>query len=151
MDTKLKDLINRDDCYFIHYASDGFYNGSSPAPRISCIVIYNLKTDKGYRFLISDHTEYNSLEQAEKLTLENFKMVFDKIPNVSFIHWGMNNNGFGFKAIQARAKELGVELPTIADGNLFDLSSYVAYIAEKKLSIKQILWFNSLFYMVMIS
>lgn len=78
-------------------------------------------------------------------------MVFDKIPNVSFIHWGMNNNGFGFKAIQARAKELGVELPTIADGNLFDLSSYVAYIAEKKLSIKQILWFNSLFYMVMIS
>lgn len=51
MDTKLKDLINRDDCYFIHYASDGFYNGSSPAPRISCIVIYNLKTDKGYRFL----------------------------------------------------------------------------------------------------
>lgn len=106
MDTKLKDFINRDDCYFIHYASDGFYNGSSPAPRISCIVIYNLKTDKGYRFLISDHTEDNSLEQAERLTLENFKMVFDKIPNVSFIHWGMNNNGFGFKAIQARAKEL---------------------------------------------
>lgn len=28
--------------------------------------------------------------------------------------------------------------------HLFDLSSYVTYIAEKKLSIKQILWFNSL-------
>lgn len=144
MDTKLKDFINRDDCYFIHYASDGFYNGSSPAPRISCIVIYNLKTDKGYRFLISDHTEDNSLEQAERLTLENFKMVFDKIPNVSFIHWGMNNNGFGFKAIQARAKELGVDIPMPNNEHLFDLSSYVTYIAEKKLSIKQILWFNSL-------
>ena len=58
----------------------------------------------------------------------------------------MTANGFGFKAIQARAKELGVELPTIPEENLFDLSSYVAYVAEKKLSIKQVLWFNSLLY-----
>ena len=65
---------------------------------------------------------------------------------MSFIHWNMNAYGFGFKAIQARAKELGVELPEIPEENMFDLSSYVAYIAEKKLSIKQILWFNSLLY-----
>ncbi len=146
MDNKLQDFINRDDCYFIHYASDGFYNGSSPAPRISCIVIYNLKNDKGYRFSMKDHINGNSLEQAEKLTLENFKLVFDKIPNVSFIHWGMNNNGFGFKAIQARAKDLNIDLPMLDSEHLFDLSSYVTYIAEKKLSIKQILWFNSLLY-----
>ena len=146
MDKKLQDFINRDDCYFIHYASDGFYNGSSPAPRISCIVIYNLKNDKGYRFSMKDHINGNSLEQAEKLTLENFKLVFDKIPNVSFIHWGMNNNGFGFKAIQARAKDLNIDLPMPDSEHLFDLSSYVTYIAEKKLSIKQILWFNSLLY-----
>ncbi len=146
MDNKLQDFINRDDCYFIHYASDGFYNGSSPAPRISCIVIYNLKNDKGYRFSMKDHINGNSLEQAEKLTLENFKLVFDKIPNVSFIHWGMNNNGFGFKAIQARAKDLNIDLPMPDSEHLFDLSSYVTYIAEKKLSIKQILWFNSLLY-----
>ena len=144
MDNKLQDFINRDDCYFIHYASDGFYNGSSPAPRVSCIVIYNFKTDKGYRFLISDHTDDNSLEQAERLTLENFKLVFDKIPNVSFIHWGMTNNGFGFKAIQARAKDLGLDLPIPDEDHLFDLSSFVSYIVEKKLSIKQVLWFNSL-------
>ena len=144
MDNKLSSFLDKDDCYFIHYASNGFYNGSSPAPRISCIVIYNLKTDKGYRFLINDHTDGNSLEQAEKLTLENFKMVFDKIPNVSFIHWGMNNNGFGFKAIQARAKDFGIDLPMPDNDHLFDLSSYVAYISEKKLSIKQVLWFNSL-------
>ena len=146
MDKKLQNFINRDDCYFIHYASDGFYNGSSPAPRISCIVIYNLKNDKGYRFSMKDHINGNSLEQAEKLTLENFKLVFNKIPNVSFIHWGMNNNGFGFKAIQARAKDLNIDLPMPDSEHLFDLSSYVTYIAEKKLSIKQILWFNSLLY-----
>lgn len=144
MDKKLNDFINRDDSYFIHYASEGFYNGSNPAPRISCIVIYNPKTDNGYRFYIKDHTDGNSLEQAERLILENFKLVFDKIPNVSFIHWGMNSDGFGFKAIQTRAKELGINLPIPDNDHLFDLSSYVAYITEKKLSIKQILWFNSL-------
>ena len=144
MDKKRQDFINREDCYFIHYASNGFYNGSSPAPKISCIVIYNLKNDKGYRFNIADHLEGNSKEQAEKLTLENFKLVFTKIPNVSFIHWNMTAKGFGFKAIQARAKELGVDIPMPDNEHLFDLSSYVAYIAEKKLSIKQILWFNSL-------
>jgi len=146
MDNKLQELLNRDDCYFIHYASNGFYNGSSPEPRISCIIIYNLKTDKGYRFFIKDNLNGNTKEQAEKLALESYKLLFDKYPDVCFIHWNMTANGFGFKAIQARAKELNVELPTIPDENLFDLSSYVSYIAEKKLSIKQILWFNSLLY-----
>ena len=144
MDNKLQDFINREDCYFIHYASNGFYSGSSPAPKISCIVIYNLKRDKGYRFNILDHIGANSKEQAERLMLENFKLVFTKIPDVSFIHWNMTAEGFGFKAIQARAKELGVDIPMPDNEHLFDLSSYGSYIAEKKLSIKQILWFNSL-------
>lgn len=146
MDNKLQNLLNRDDCYFIHYASSGFYDGSGSAPKISCILIYNPKNDKGYRFDIADNLEGNSKEQAEKLTLEKFKSVFTKIPNVSFIHWNMTAKGFGFKAIQARAKEMGVELPTIPEENLFDLSSYIGYIAGKNLSVKQILWFNSLLY-----
>ena len=146
MDSKLQDFLNRDDCYFIHYASNGFYNGSSPTPNVSCIVIFNKKTLKGFRFSLKDHLQGNSKEEAERLSLENFKLLFDCYPNVSFIHWNMTANGFGFKAIQQRAKELGVELPAIPDENLFDLSSYVSYIAEKKLSIKQILWFNSLLY-----
>ena len=146
MDNKLQDLLNRDDCYFIHYASNGFYNGSSPAPKISCIVIFNKKNNQGFRFSLKDHIQGHSKEEAERLSLENFKLLFDKYPNISFIHWNMTANGFGFNAIQQRAKELGVELPTISDENLFDLSSYVSYIAEKKLSIKQILWFNSLLY-----
>lgn len=146
MNNKLQDFLNRGDCYFIHYASNGFYNGSSPAPNVSCIVIFNKKTQKGFRFSLKDHLQGHSTEEAERLSLENFKLLFDRYPNVSFIHWNMTANGFGFKAIQQRAKELGVELPTIPDENLFDLSSYVSYIAEKKLSIKQILWFNSLLY-----
>lgn len=146
MDNKLQDLLNRDDSYFIHYASNGFYTGSSPAPKISCIIVYNQMNDTSYNFCIKDHLQAHSKEEAERLMFEDFKLLFTKFPDISFIHWNMTANGFGFKAIQARAKELGVELPTIPEENLFDLSSYVAYLAEKKLSIKQILWFNSLLY-----
>ena len=95
-------------------------------------------------FSLKNYTECNSLDQAERLTLEKFKLVFDKMPNVSFIHWGMTSSGFGFSAIRARAKDLGIDLPVPDSDHLFDLSSYVAYILEKKLSIKQVLWFNSL-------
>ncbi len=146
MDKKLENFLEKDNCFFIHYASSGFYNGSSPAPRISCIILLNRKNQKVYTFSLKDYLQNYSKEEAERLSLENFKLLLDQNPNISFIHWNMTANGFGFRAIQARAKELGVELPTIPKENLFDLSSYVAYISEKKLSIKQVLWFNSLLY-----
>lgn len=145
MDNKLEDFLNRDDCYFIHYASSGFYSGSSPAPKISCIVIYNdseLNKDKK-RFSPMDYLEGNDLETAERLCLEKFKQIISN-PNICFIHWNMNMDGFGFKAISARARDLGIDIPEIRNDRLFDLSSYVAYLSEKRLSIKQVLWFNSL-------
>ena len=144
MDNKLQKILNSDNCFFIHYASNGFYNGSSPAPKISCIMIWNDKTKEKYKFDIQDHLNGNSLEQAEKETLAHFKTLFVKRPDVCFIHWNMMSNGFGFKAIQARAKEFGIDLPIIDNNNLFDLAAYVEYLVEKKLSIKQALWFNSL-------
>ena len=144
MDKQFEKYLNSDEWFFIHYASDGFYRGVSPAPRISCILIYNYKNEEAYRFEIADHLEGNSLEDAERLTLEHFSTVFTKRPNICFIHWNMQAEGFGFKALQARAKELGIDIPILDNNRLFDLASYVEYFAGKKLSIKQILWFNSL-------
>ncbi|MBR1942823.1 hypothetical protein IJ843_03715, partial [bacterium] len=143
-----QDFINRDDCYFIHYASDGFYNGSSPAPRISCIILYNLKNDKSVNFSLSHHldTDLTDVGLAEEEIFSDLYLFGEERPNISFIHWNMQANGFGFKAIQARADELGFDFPIPDNDHLFDLSSYVTYVAEKKLSIKQVLWFNSLLY-----
>ena len=45
MDNRLENLLKNKNCYFIHYASDGFYNGMTPAPRISCIGIFNNSMD----------------------------------------------------------------------------------------------------------
>ena len=146
MDDKLQDFINSNDCYFIHYASDGFYNGSSPAPKISCIVLYNLKNDILVKFSLSHHlnSDFTHVGLAEEEIFSDFYVFLKEHPNISFIHWNMQANGFGFKAIQARADELGFDFPIPDNDHLFDLSSYVAYVAEKKLSIKQVLWFNSL-------
>lgn len=144
MDNRLENLLKSKNCFFIHYASDGFYNGMPPAPRISCISIYNDSLDKRINFSIDNFNKVQSIEDAEKMLLYDFKSFIELKPDISFIHWNMGADGFGFKAIWARAKELGIELPEIPQENMFDLSSYVAYISEKRLSIKQILWFNSL-------
>lgn len=146
MDKKLEQLINNENTYFIHYASNGFYNGSSPAPKVSCIILYNLKNDKCINFSISEHidNDLRDIELAESELLADFNSFVNQNSEIYFIHWNMTAKGFGFNAIKARADELCIEFPTIEEENLFDLSSYVAYIAEKKLSIKQILWFNSL-------
>lgn len=146
MDKKLEQLINNENTYFIHYASNGFYNGSNPAPKVSCIILYNLKNDKCINFSISEHidNDLRDIELAESELLADFNSFVNQNSEIYFIHWNMTAKGFGFNAIKARADELCIEFPTIEEENLFDLSSYVAYIAEKKLSIKQILWFNSL-------
>jgi hypothetical protein len=144
MDSKLEAFINQDECYFIHYASNGFYNGTSPAPKISCIVIYNQKNKIKGKFSISDYINENSVTDSEKLLLLKFKSFLEEHKKISFIHWNMLAEGFGFKAIYTRAKELDIELPAIYKENYFDLASYIEYIAGKKLSIKQILWFNSI-------
>lgn len=144
MDNRLENLLKNDDCYFIHYASDGFYSGLSPAPRISCIGIFNKNLDVRKVFSIDTYFQSHNVEDSEKFLLKEFQSFIKVRPNICFIHWNMNGKGFGFDAIWARAKELGIDLPEIPQENLFDLSSYVAYLSEKRLSIKQILWFNSL-------
>lgn len=144
MDNRLENLLKNKNCYFIHYASDGFYNGMTPAPRISCIGIFNNSMDVRKVFSIDTYFQSHSVEDSEKFLLQEFKSFIESRPDISFIHWNMNGKGFGFSAIWARAKELGINLPEIKEENLFDLSSYVAYLSEKRLSIKQILWFNSL-------
>ena len=144
MDNRLEKLLKNKDCFFIHYASDGFYNGITPAPRISCIGVFNNGMDKRKVFSIATYYKSHSVEDSEKLLLKEFKSFIESKPDINFIHWNMNGEGFGFKALWARAKELEIEFPEIREENLFDLSSYVAYLSEKRLSIKQVLWFNSL-------
>ena len=144
MDEKLEKMLNDKDCYFIHYSSDGFYNGTSPAPRISCISLFRDGLETKISFSIDRFFGGHSVEYSEKFLLKEFASFIKARPNISFIHWNMDSKGFGFKAIWARAKELGIELSEIKEENLFDLASYIAYISERRLSIKQILWFNSL-------
>jgi len=144
MDKKLQNLIQNENCFFIHYASDGFYSGFSPAPRISCISIFRDHMQTRVNFSIDKFYPSHPVDESEKMLLYDFKSFIELNDNIQFIHWNMNADGFGFKAIWARAKELGIKLPEIPKENLFDLSSYVAYLSEKRLSIKQILWFNSL-------
>ena len=66
MDNRLENLLKNKKCYFIHYASDGFYNGMTPAQRISCIAIYNKDMDARNVFSIDTYFQSHSVEESEK-------------------------------------------------------------------------------------
>ena len=62
-------FIDKDDCFFIHYASDGFYNGSSPAPKISCIAIFSESLKVIRVFSINTYIQSHNIENSEKFLL----------------------------------------------------------------------------------
>jgi hypothetical protein len=94
MNIKLEKFINSDDCYLIHYSSSGFFDGCSPAPKISCIVVYNLKNGKKGKFSISDYIDKNIVEQSEKLLFLKFKNFLEQTPHLSFVHWNIFANRY---------------------------------------------------------
>ena len=143
MENKLKNFLLNDNCYLIHYACDGFYTGYGSAPRVYGIVVNDFKENR-LKEVYLDHFSKNDLHFAEIETLKNFAEFIGKKPYL--IHWNMNSDGFGFKALYARCRELGIEIEELNEENKFDLASYVEFIAGKKLSIKQILMMNYCLY-----
>lgn len=138
-----KKLLESNDTYIIHYASNGIYEYGSLAPKISCIAVWGTNNEVRRRFFVQDFLEGNSLEQAEKIILQRFADFLSEDENIKFIHWGMNADGFGFRAISARCSDLGVNIREIPSKNKIDLSKIVSNYAGKKLSIKQVLMMNN--------
>ena len=58
----------------------------------------------------------------------------------------MNSQSFGFNAINARCRELDIEIKDIPNENKIDLSKIVEKLANKKLSLKQTLMFNNMLF-----
>ena len=143
MDNKLKEFLENNNCYLIHYACDGFYAGYGSAPKVYCIILNDFKTNDLKEVYLDGYSK-DDVHLAEVKVLKNFADFIGTKPYL--IHWNMNSDGFGFKALYARCRELGVEIEELPEENKFDLASLVEFIAGKKLSIKQILMMNNYLY-----
>jgi len=109
-------------------------------------VVFNDTLELRIKFSTDDYMDKNSVEQSEIFLLKEFKNFIEQSPIIDFIHWNVNLDGFDFRVLIVRAKELGgIVFPEIPQEKLFDLAAYVAYLSKRRLFIKQILWFNSFF------
>lgn len=138
--------LNNNNSWIIHYACSGLYEGYSPAPNISCIIVSNITCDYKRKFFINDYLKENSILNSEKLLLQKFADFINENTDKYFLHWNMSGKSYGFKAIMARCTDLGIEIKDVPDENKIDLSKIVENIANKKLSLKQVLMFNNILY-----
>ena len=141
--SKLK-LLNSSNAFIIHYACNGLYNGTSPAPSISCIIVCNITCKNKRRFCINDYLGEYNMKDAEKILLQNFANFINQNTDKYFVHWNMNSQQYGFGAIKTRCNEFGIEINSIPAKNKIDLSQIVEVIAKEKLTLRQVLFFNDI-------
>lgn len=138
--------LNDTNTWIIHYACNGLYDGLSPVPNISCLIISNLSCKFKRKFYVKDYLGEYSLKESEKLLLKKFADFINENTDKYFVHWNMDSLSFGFNAINARCRELGIEIKNIPNENKIDLSKIVEKLANKKLSLKQALMFNNILF-----
>lgn len=138
--------LNDSNTWIIHYACNGLYDGSFPAPNISCIIVSNMSCKFKRKFYIKDYLGECNLKEAERLLLKKFADFINQNTDKYFVHWNMDNENFGFSAIKTRCKELDIEIKDISNENKIDLSKIVENLANKKLSLKQALMFNNMLF-----
>ncbi len=121
-------MTKKQNIYSIHYSCSGFYNGGALAPSICCIAVYNIKTEEMHSFCLDNYIKKGySLMESERLLLKDFVEFFNKIGNSFFIHWLMDGETYGFKAIFARCLNFGIdnlELNNFIDFNLASCSNF---------------------------
>ena len=138
--------LNDTNTWIIHYACNGLYDGLLPVPNIFCIIVGNLSCKYKRKFYIKDYLGEHSLKESEKLLLKKFADFINKNTDKYFAHWNMDSLSFGFNAINARCRELEIEIKDIPNENKIDLSKIVEKLANKKLSLKQALMFNNILF-----
>lgn len=109
--------LNDLNTWIIHYACNGLYGDLSPAPNVSCIIVSNLNCEYKRKFYVKDYLGEHSLKESEKLLLKKFPDFINQNTDKYFVHWNMNSQSFGFNAINARCRELDIEIKDIPNEN----------------------------------
>lgn len=125
---KIKILINGKEgsVYSIHYSCSGFYNNGAIAPMICAIALCSLKTNEIHSFNIQNYLMQNKcLIDAERQLLQDFVIFYNGIKNPIFVHWNMDEIEYGFKAINARCENFGIQNFSFTKLKTINFSDYI--------------------------
>ncbi|MEG2651617.1 MAG: hypothetical protein RSA63_12150, partial [Eubacterium sp.] len=124
--------LNKKDYLLIHYSCESFYDKKDGySPRITSIAIR--KVDNGQTDLFAihkiaeiKHITFNEIsnhyDELEKEMLHTFFQFVSINKEKNWIHWNMRDTNYGFKALEHRARVLGIEPSKISDDHKIDLA-----------------------------
>ena len=132
-------ISEKNECIIIHYARQNFINDAyEKGPRVIAITVMNAQSQQIRNFSLkrSSNNSFYDVSEAEQdkieyLMLKDFFDYVDHNKEKKWFHWNMENNDFGFQAIEDRYKSLGGEPIHFNDKKTINISS----LLEKRYGI----------------
>ena len=111
---------NQTDILVMHYACQNFGEVKSGFPEIYAVVVQEHGTSNGlHTFSCNDFA-------CEKTLLNDFFRLLQKNKTHKFVHWNMNDERFGLRAIEGRYKQLHGQSPyRLSPNQLYDFDDMV--------------------------
>ncbi|MFT9411549.1 hypothetical protein, partial [Liquorilactobacillus hordei] len=130
---------NREKYYVIHYTCDDFKKSDT----VTSIVISHFSDgettsfslDQTAKILDIQNTDLKTpetLNKVEKKMLESFSDFVKNHDNNNWVHWNMNSDSYGFKALELRAKVLKIQnFSVVNDDRKLNLSKLFAELYDR--------------------
>lgn len=132
-----KAFANKLQCYVIHYSCESFYNqASGNSTRITSIALRNLGNAQTHHWALNRSAELMKLDVNNPVNLDALEIYlltnyFDFIKqnsNLTYLHWNMRDNNYGFQALQHRYAVLGGIPFILQDDRKVDLARLLVSI-----------------------
>ena len=119
----------------IHYSCESFYGDDDrTSRRITAIGVYTAGNNESTGFSIAETAEAlgiakedieGEFERIEKKILEDFFSMIDTTETALWLHWNMRDTYYGFRALEHRARVLGLSPTVIDDSKKVDLANVI--------------------------
>ena len=119
----------------IHYSCESFYGDDDrTSRRITAIGVYTAGNNESRGFSIAETAEAlgidkedieGNFEKIEGKILEDFYSMVDMTETALWLHWNMRDTYYGFRALDHRARVLGLSPTIIDDSKKVDLANVI--------------------------
>ena len=133
----------------VHYSCESFYGDDDrTSRRVTAIGVYTAGNNESRGFSIAETAEAlgidkedieGNFEEIEKKILKDFYSMIDTTETALWLHWNMRDTYYGFRALDHRARVLGLSPTLIDDIKKVDLADVIhnlegpAYIEHPRL------------------
>jgi hypothetical protein len=92
----------------IHYSCENLHTATDHPPAVSCIALEPITPGHSVSFSPVDYQDPDPVDRERRVLTEYLKYVQGSA-DASLVHWNMDRSSYGFRALENRARYLGLE------------------------------------------